>query len=652
MASGLRRLGFQTIRFRLMIGAVAVILLANTGLAVFSVTQLGDVLLDEVQTRVRLDLNAARQVYDQFLERIAQFLRGLSLPGGTLSRALRQQDRAGLEQRLLLIAREGELDILTVLDAEGRVVFRAANPEAGGDDLRELPVVRRALAEQRLVSGTIIIRQALLEREGAKLAERAYFDLLQTPRARPTEQRFEADGMALAAAAPLRDEQGRIAGVILGANLLSRRFDIVDRVKDVVFQAQTYRGKDIGTATIFRRDLRISTNVRNQDGSRAIGTRLSAPVAERVLDRGEVFADRAFVVNDWYITAYEPIRDPDGEVIGILYVGLLEAPFARVRASAAGGFLAIVAASTLLSLLLLFLLTRQVLKPIGSILSMSHKVAAGDLSARVSGHHSGELGLLVRAVNAMADAIARREAELERMTRAQIGQSEKLASIGRLAAGIAHEINNPLTGVLTFAHLLREKPNMQEADRGDLDVIIRETTRVREIVRGLLDFARESPSRQEILDLNEVIRATMKLVRSQKEFARVLIEESLADGLPSIRGDRNQLQQVLLNLSLNACEAMPQGGTLTVKSFAGETRVGFSVADTGCGIRPEHMEKIFEPFFTTKPIGKGTGLGLSVSYGIVQQHHGTIEVQSEPDRGTLFTVWLPGVPAGEGVERA
>ena len=635
-----------------MIGAVAVILLANTGLAVFSVTQLGDVLLDEVQTRVRLDLNAARQVYDQFLERIAQFLRGLSLPGGTLSRALQQRDRAGLEQRLRIIAREGELDILTVLDAEGRVLFRTANPEASGDDLRELPVVRRALAEQRLVSGTIIIHQALLEREGAKLAERAYFDLLQTPQARPTERRFEADGMALAAAAPLRDERGRIVGVILGANLLSRRFDIVDRVKDVVFQSQTYRGKDIGTATIFRRDLRISTNVRNQDGSRAIGTRLSAPVAERVLDRGEIFADRAFVVNDWYITAYEPIRDPDGEVIGILYVGLLEAPFARVRASAAGGFLAIVAASTLLSLLLLFLLTRQVLKPIGRILSMSHKVAAGDLSARVSGRHSGELGLLVRAVNAMADAISRREAELERMTRAQIGQSEKLASIGRLAAGIAHEINNPLTGVLTFAHLLREKLNMQEADRGDLDVIIRETTRVREIVRGLLDFARESPSRQEILDLNEVIRATMKLVRSQKEFARVLIEESLADGLPLIRGDRNQLQQVLLNLSLNACEAMPQGGTLTVKSFAGETRVGFSVADTGCGIRPEHMEKIFEPFFTTKPIGKGTGLGLSVSYGIVQQHRGTIEVQSEPDRGTLFTVWLPGIPAGEGAERA
>ncbi len=652
MASTSLRFGLHSIRFRLMIGAVAVILLANTGLAVFSLTQVSEVLLDEVQTRVRLDLNAAHQVYGQAIDRIAHFLRALSMPGGSLSRALEQRDLATIAQRLPLIAREAELDMVTAMDAEGRVLFRSANPDARGDSLRELSVVRRALGEQRVVSGTIILPRALLEREGPALAERAYFELLKTPQARPPTREFEADGMALAAAAPLRGSDGRIIGVVLGANLLSRRFDIVDRIKEVVFQAQTFQGKDIGTATIFRHDLRISTNVRNRDGSRAIGTLLSTPVAERVLERGEVFADRAFVVNDWYITAYEPIRDPDGEVIGILYVGLLEAPFARVRAAATGGFLATVAVTTLASLLLLFLLTRQVLKPIGRVLSMSRKVVAGDLGARVRGRYSGELGLLVQAVNAMAEAIAQREAELERMTRAQIGQSEKLASIGRLAAGIAHEINNPLTGVLTFAHLLREKPHLLGADRDDLEVIIRETTRVREIVRGLLDFARESPSRQEILDLNSVIRATLRLVRSQKEFSRVIIQEALADGLPAVRGDRNQLQQVLLNLSLNACEAMPQGGTLTVRSFNDGARVAFSVTDTGCGIRPEHMEKIFEPFFTTKPIGKGTGLGLSVSYGIVQQHHGSIEVHSEFERGTVFTVYLPAVTSGEGAHSA
>ncbi|NMB77005.1 MAG: HAMP domain-containing protein [Myxococcales bacterium] len=651
MTSSSQRFGLHSIRFRLMIGAVAVILLANTGLAVFSLTQVSEVLLDEVQTRVRLDLNAAHQVYGQATDRIAHFLRALSMPGGSLSRALEQHDLSALAERLPLIAREAELDMVTAMDAEGRVVFRSANPGVRGDSLRELSVVRRALSEQRLVSGTIIIPRALLEREGPALAERAFFELLKTPQARPPAREFEADGMALAAAAPLRGPDGRITGLVLGANLLSRRFDIVDRIKEVVFQAQTFQGKDIGTATIFRHDLRISTNVRNRDGSRAIGTLLSAPVAERVLDRGEIFADRAFVVNDWYISAYEPIRDPDGEVIGILYVGLLEAPFARVRAAATGGFLATVAVTTLASLLLLFFLTRQVLKPIGRVLSMSRKVVDGDLGARVLGRYSGEMGLLVQAVNAMAEAIARREAELERMTRAQIGQSEKLASIGRLAAGIAHEINNPLTGVLTFAHLLREKTHL-EGDRGDLDVIIRETTRVREIVRGLLDFARESPSRQEILDLNSVIRATLKLVRSQKEFSRVVIQEALADVLPSVRGDRNQLQQVLLNLSLNACEAMPQGGTLSVRSFNDGARVAFSVADTGCGIRPEHMEKIFEPFFTTKPIGKGTGLGLSVSYGIVQQHRGSIEVHSELERGTVFTVYLPAEASGEGAHSA
>jgi two-component system NtrC family sensor kinase len=182
---------------------------------------------------------------------------------------------------------------------------------------------------------------------------------------------------------------------------------------------------------------------------------------------------------------------------------------------------------------------------------------------------------------------------------------------------------------------------MDTQDKQDLEVIIRETTRVREIVRGLLDFARESPSRKVALDINEVIRTTMKLVRSQKEFDKVVVVENLIDGLPAVWGDKNQLQQVLLNLSLNACEAMPVGGTLAIGTAAHDSQVRITVSDTGCGIPPEHLKQIFDPFFTTKPVGKGTGLGLSVSYGIVQQHGGILEVESELGKGSLFTINLP-----------
>jgi two-component system NtrC family sensor kinase len=239
------------------------------------------------------------------------------------------------------------------------------------------------------------------------------------------------------------------------------------------------------------------------------------------------------------------------------------------------------------------------------------------------------------------DSSTGQEEHLDQATRQQIGQSEKLASLGRLAAGVAHEINNPLTGVLTFAHLLREKPNMDEQDKADLDLIIRETTRAAEIVRRLLDFSRERPVMIERLNINEVVRRTLQLIRNQKLFEGIVINENLGENLPEVNGDMNRLQQVFLNLTLNSCEAMPHGGTIAIRTAMHNGEVRLEIADTGFGIKPEVMERIFEPFFTTKPVGQGTGLGLAVTYGIVQQHGGSIEVESEEGKGTKFIIALP-----------
>jgi two-component system NtrC family sensor kinase len=161
-------------------------------------------------------------------------------------------------------------------------------------------------------------------------------------------------------------------------------------------------------------------------------------------------------------------------------------------------------------------------------------------------------------------------------------------------------------------------------------------------VRDLLDFARESPSTKESLDINEVIRQTVRLIGNRKRLERVTVSQDLSDSVPMVYGDKNQLEQVLLNLSLNACEAMPNGGELTISTLAREGKVLVKVHDNGCGISDEHIGQIFEPFFTTKPPGEGTGLGLSVSYGIVQQHGGSLEVESEEGEGTVFTMALPG----------
>lgn len=630
----------MTVRVRMTIGIVATILVANSILYFITVRHISRVFLQEVQTRVSLDLNAAWMVYDSRLESIEQFLRAISL-NKSIASAVKANDRTRLARLLDAAHEESQIDILSLVGLDGKVIYRTTNPAKRGDDVTNNLLVAKALEKQTSISGTVIVPREYLEGESQSLADRAYFEVIPTPAARPPEKKFETSGMVIGSAVFVTDETGKKVALLYGGNLLNRRYRIVDSVKDVVFRGQTYEGKDIGTSTIFQGNLRISTNVRNKDGSRAIGTLLSAAVADKVLQKGEVWSDRAFVVTDWYITAYAPIRDVEGRIIGILYVGLLEEPFVRLQRVVLNLFLLLIAVMTLVILSLLLLLTNVVLKPITEIIAMSNKVIQGDLSARVGIRPTGEMGDLCRAINQMAHAVEEREQQLKTATSRQLGQSAKLASIGRLAAGIAHEINNPLTGVLTFAHLLKQKPTMDEQSREDIDVIVRETTRVREIVQGLLNFARESPPQKQSLDINEVLSQTMTLVRSQKEFHKITVEERLTSNLPYILGDKNQLQQVFLNLSLNACEAMEKGGTLSISTSVRNGNVIISFRDTGCGIKQEHMERIFDPFFTTKPVGKGTGLGLSVSYGIIEQHGGSIDVESEEGKGSTFTITLP-----------
>ncbi len=579
---------------------------------------------------------------------MSQFLEGVAVdrdlarelgktPGKTPSEASQARLRRAIKTE--------QMDFLIVTDAKGTVVDRCQNPGQHGDSLAENPLVAKAIRVKRPVKGSLCIPVAELALEGQKLVEKARIEVVPTVASRTTDDKVRQDGMIAAAAVPLLDDDGRLLGVLYGGNLLNRCDTLVDSIREAVFSSPADSDKPIGTVTIFEGDLRIATNVLADDGTRAVGTRLSEAVYQAVLDRGGTWAAPAFVVNDWYITAYEPIRDPRQRIIGALYVGLLRAPFEASRSATELHFLLLMLAATLVSLGLIYTVAMLVLRPVGRIVAMARKVISGDMTARVGIRPPGELGVLCQAIDAMAEAIARRETQLTQAVRQQVSRAEKLASIGRLAAGVAHEINNPLTGVLTFAHLLRAKPNMSEEDQQDLDLIIHETSRAADIVRGLLDFARERPTLMEPLDLNDVVRRTVKLIVNQKKFEHITIEEALQDNLPAVCGDMNHLQQVLLNLALNACTAMPTGGRLTistsVSSTTGDGRVLLHVSDTGCGIKEDLLEKIFEPFFTTQPVGKGTGLGLSVTFGIVEQHHGTIEVHSEEGKGSTFTISLP-----------
>jgi two-component system NtrC family sensor kinase len=233
----------------------------------------------------------------------------------------------------------------------------------------------------------------------------------------------------------------------------------------------------------------------------------------------------------------------------------------------------------------------------------------------------------------------------------QLQHSEKMASIGLLAAGVAHEVNTPLAGISSYTQLL-----LGEVEDGDpkadlLKKIEKQSFRAAKIINNLLNFARSGTSEFETLDVNKILLDVLSLVDHQLEGARIKVRRELAEHLPSVRGNENRLQQVFFNLVLNARDAMPRGGWLTLRTRADDDAVIAEVSDTGDGIRKEDIKRIYDPFFTTKGIGRGTGLGLSVSYGILQEHGGAIFVDSAPGQGTTFHVALPPLRVAEAAQR-
>ena len=228
-----------------------------------------------------------------------------------------------------------------------------------------------------------------------------------------------------------------------------------------------------------------------------------------------------------------------------------------------------------------------------------------------------------------------------------------MAALGELAAGVAHEINNPLTGVLTFSSLMLKKVDENHPWKRDLDNIVQQTTRCRNIVRGLLDFARQRKPDKKAWDVHTLIDHTVTLVENQARFQNIKISKEFKTEIPMLFVDGDQIQQVFMNIIINAADAMGgNGGTLTIKTDLNNGIAEISFSDTGCGINKEHLSKLFTPFFTTKETGKGTGLGLAISYGIIQSHGGEIEAESELGKGSIFRIKLPAEKSGEEIGRS
>jgi two-component system NtrC family sensor kinase len=510
----------------------------------------------------------------------------------------------------------------------GRVLFEYGvhRPVRKEMNWGDLPIVARALETNSLTYGTEVIPDTYLEPIG--LGDQARIPLIDTPRAAPElfDPREGHAGLAVTAVAPTYDSDKALLGFVVVFQLFNKDFTLVDRVKKTA---------GVDTSTIFLGDWRVSTNVLTESGERAIGTRLSKEVADVVLYGGQEYTGRAFVVKENFITRYSPLRDHAGRIAGILYVGTREAGFISLVHNFNRRVVLIALVSILIAVVLSLPVARSITRPISLLVRASAQVARGDMSVRVPERGRGELRQVSEAFNRMV-------AELQ-TTQDELVHAKNLASVGQLAAGVAHEINNPLGTIMLYSDILLKETPPTPAYQDDLQTISREAARCKGIVTALLNFARQNRVMTQETDVNALLNGLASELEKLPLYEKVLVVRQFAPDMPIIQADPAQLRQIFVNLMNNAAEAMPGGGTLTLATRLDPLgdRVSIMVGDTGVGIPPENIPKLFAPFFTTKPIGKGTGLGLAITYGIVKMHRGQVTVQSEVGKGSRFTVTLP-----------
>ncbi|RKX95069.1 MAG: hypothetical protein DRP84_05315 [Spirochaetes bacterium] len=305
-------------------------------------------------------------------------------------------------------------------------------------------------------------------------------------------------------------------------------------------------------------------------------------------------------------------------------------------------------ASIIVTVIMGIVISNKISKPIKQLISAGKEVLRGNINPEIDIVENNEIGELQKTYVELISTLKNWDIKQQEESEYKLLQSEKQACIGRLAAGVAHEINNPLTGVLTFTHLLLRRDDLPEDVKSDLKTIAKETERVRKIVKGLLDFSRQSELDRRETDINDLIKSTLKLVENQALVKGIKLEFSPCENLPIKTLDQNQIQSVLLNMIINAFDATKQGGKVTIKTELSynpekpeKKGISIIISDTGCGIPEENLNKIFDPFFTTKEVGQGTGLGLAVSAGIIEKHGGKIFVESAPGKGSTFKIWLP-----------
>ena len=657
----------------------------------------GNAALDRLLiTKVRSDLAVAHGYFERVLGEVAAST-GAVADSQALHAALSAVNRASLGAEVnpadaaslpALMARfkqrEG-LDFVRLRDGAGRLLatdFERA--DEGGADGAGPPWQPPPASSGRATASIEVLAPAEQGLLAPALRQRVAVPLLATRNAQPSDRLQEDRAMVVRATAPVLAADGQVLAWVQAGLLLNRNLPFIDHINAIVYPQGALPFGSQGTATLFLDDVRISTNVRLFDGSagggvagvaaaagggeqRAIGTRVSRAVRDAVLGRGETWLDRAFVVNDWYVSGYQPLADSAGRRVGMLYVGYLERPFTLLKYSVLAGIGAVFFGVMILASLLVLRWARLIFRPIEQMAQTMRQVEGGALASRVGPVASAdEIGALAGHLDHLLDTIADKTQALQRWNaeldakvadrtqaleaaQQQLRRTEKMAAVGQLTASIAHEVNNPIAVIQGNLYLMRELLGPQaQPVLAELKLVDEQIERMRLIVTQLLQFARpnEFAGYVEAVPPARALEDCLVLTGHLLSRTRITIARDFRTGRQAMI-NRQELQQVLVNLMVNAIQAMPEGGVLTLATADwtaadGRPGVRIELADTGPGLAEALIGELFKPFVTRKQ--DGTGLGLWISRSIVERYGGDIKARNRPvaqGSGAVMAVLLP-----------
>ena len=624
----------QPLKIKIILSQMLVIVVLSTSIAVVGTYFIKKNILDKAQIKVEHDLNMARELYAQETRNIKDVIR-FTVLRFFLRDAIIENDIETLKANLDEIRKGEKLDILTLTNKDGQVIVRCRNKSICGDDQKSDEVVSKVLSEKKAIVATTIVSRAELVKEDPGLAEQANIKFMVTPKARPTNETEQTSGMMIKAASPIFDSDGNIIAVLYGGNLINRNYDIVDKVKKIIYQDAKYKGKDIGTVTVFQNDLRISTNVKIIDGKRAIGTRVSEEVNNRVLGQGLPWVNSAFVVTDWYKTAYEPIKNIKGEIIGMLYVGTLEQPFNDIAKNTMLIFLAIIFVVTTLAITLSFILASRISRPLTHLIDATAKLSAGELGHTIETKTGmNELDKLAISFNQMSERLEERDNNLKL-------SNEMLADLNKryidLIGFVSHELKGILATVVMNVCSVQESlfGPINEKQKRALDGATKSLDYLNAVVTKFLNLGKIEKGELEVKKTTVRLKKSVFdiTVNSQLPAAarKNMTIRNEIDGDLCAEADIELMQIVATNLIANAIKYGRDHSNIILSSKIFENIGEIEVYNDSEPISQEDKEKLFKRFSrldtTANRNVKGTGLGLFITKQIIEKHGGKIWVE-------------------------